>query len=190
MPNITLRPATQSDSLLIARCLLAAMEILDIDAPVPPDMLASLKNLEASTHDSKRLYSLENCIVAEVDGEPAGCIVSYDGKDYAALRKRTFDILYEECGLDLRDNPMETVPGEYYLDCMAIKGKFRRMGIGHILMNAAIEKGKGLGIRRFTLLVAKPHGNLESYYSELGFKPKEEMFAFGEYYVKMEFVSE
>lgn len=186
MSDINIRPAVDTDAPLIARCVLAAMEILDIDAPVPADMMLSVKNLEAATSDEKRLYSIANTLVAEVDNEPVGCIISYDGGNYASLRKRTFDILYEESGLDLRDNPMETGPGEYYLDCMAIRRSYRGRGIGHLLMEAAIDKGKSLGINRFALLVEKEHIELGKYYARLGFVPKEEVFAFGSKYVKME----
>lgn len=189
MTKITIRPANETDATLIARCVLAAMEILDIDASVSPEMKSSVENLESAALDNTRLYSLANSIVAEVDDEPVGCIISYDGANYASLRRRTFDILYEESGLDLRDNPMETAPGEYYLDCMAIKSKNRGQGIGHILMKAAIDKGKTLGISRFTLLVGKEHCDLCRYYAQLGFVPREEVFAFGAEYVKMEFLS-
>lgn len=185
MTKITIRPANESDAAQIARCVLAAMEILDIDASVPPDMKPSVENLEVAALDNMRLYSLANSIVAEADGEPVGCIISYDGANYASLRRRTFDILYEESGLDLRGNPMETVPGEYYLDCMALKSNSRGKGIGLLLMRAAMEKGKAMGINHFTLLAEKSHNSLMEYYSRLGFVPKDEFFAFGSKYVKM-----
>lgn len=186
MTNIIIRPAKETDSSIIARCVLAAMELLDFNADTPTEMLVPLKNLEKATLDDTRLYSCHNSLIAEIDGEAVGCLISYSGDRYATLRKRTFDILYEESGLDLRGNPMETYPGEYYLDCMAIKPEYRRKGIGHLLMSKAIENGKAMGIRRFTLLVEKSHDRLAEYYAQLGFVPKEEMFAFGEVYVKME----
>ena len=188
MTDITIRPATEHDAPIIARCVLAAMEIIDIDANVPSEMLTAVKNLEAATLDDARLYSCRNSLIAEIAGEAIGCLISYSGDRYSALRKRTFDILYEENGLDLRGNPMETGAGEYYLDCMAIKHEFRGKGIGHRLMKSAIEFGKSLGHTRFTLLVEKSHKQLAEYYSRLGFRPKEEMFAFGTEYVKMEFL--
>ena len=187
MTDITIHPATEHDAPIIARCVLAAMEIVNIDANVPSEMLAAVKNLEVATLDDARLYSCRNSIIAEIAGEAVGCLISYSGDRYAAMRKRTFDILYEESGLDLRGNPMETGVGEYYLDCMAIKHEFRGKGIGHRLMEAAIELGKKLGHTCFTLLVEKSHKQLAEYYSRLGFRPKEEMFAFGTEYVKMEY---
>lgn len=190
MADINIRIANSNDAPIIARCVLAAMEILEIDAIVPDGMMPMLENLELAATDDKRLYSCANSIIAEADGDPIGCIISYDGSNYAALRKRTFDILYEESGLDLRDNPMETAAGEYYLDCMAIKRKYRGQGIGHLLLKAAIGLGKAVGIKRFTLLVENSHKRLGEYYARLGFVPKEEMFAFGTDYVKMEYLSE
>ena len=89
------------------------MEIIDIDANVPSEMLTAVKNLEAATLDDARLYSCRNSLIAEIAGEAIGCLISYSGDRYSALRKRTFDILYEESGLDLRGNPMETGAGEY-----------------------------------------------------------------------------
>ncbi|MBO7133343.1 MAG: GNAT family N-acetyltransferase [Bacteroidales bacterium] len=189
MNNIIIRQATQKDTQIVARCVLAAMEILDIDDVLPLGMEKPFHNLEAAALDSTRLYSCQNSLIAEINGEPAGCIISYSGDNYAEMRKRTFDILYEQSGLDLRDNPMETGPGEYYLDCMAIKAKFRGHGIGHLLMRRAIEKGRALGISRFVLLVEKSHCHLQEYYSRLGFAPKHTLFAFGTEYVKMELLS-
>ena len=190
MADINIRQANDTDAPIIARCVLAAMEILDIDAEVPSGMLSSVKNLEVAALDEKRLYSVANTLVAEIGTEAVGCIISYDGSNYATLRKRTFDILYEESGFDLRGNPMETGPGEYYLDCMSIKRMNRGKGIGLLLMKAAVERGKAIGIKRFTLLAEKSHTGLVEYYGQLGFVPKEKMFVFGSEYVKMEYEME
>ena len=187
MNDIIIRPATENDAPIIARCVLAAMEIVDIDTFVPSEMHTAVKNLEVATLDDARLYSCKNSLIADVNGDAVGCLISYCGDDYATLRKRTFDILYEESGLDLRNNPMETGPGEYYLDCMAIKSKFRGKGIGHLLMRKAIENGKIIGYKHFTLLVEKSHNRLQEYYAQLGFSPIEKIVAFGSEYTKMEY---
>ena len=187
MNEITIRQATEKDATIVAKCVLAAMEILDIDASTPTNMEKPFLNLKDATLDNTRLYSCKNSLIAEVNGDAVGCLISYCGDNYASLRKRTFDILYEESGLDLRNNPMETGPGEYYLDCMAIKTKFRGKGIGHLLMKKAIENGKMLGYKHFTLLVEKSHKRLLEYYAQLGFSPIENIVAFGSEYTKMEY---
>ena len=187
MIGITIRPATEQDASIIARCVFAAIELLDFDTDVPAEMITPLKKLEQATLDNSRLYSCHNSLIAEIEEEAVGCLISYNGDRYAAMRKRTFDILYDESGIDLRGNPMETCTGEYYLDCMAIKRKYRGKGIGHRLMVKAMENGKNMGIKRFTLLVEKSHKHLAEYYAKLGFTPMEELFAFGTEYVKMIF---
>ncbi|MBR4582461.1 MAG: GNAT family N-acetyltransferase [Bacteroidales bacterium] len=187
MNDIIIRQATEKDATIVAKCVLAAMEILDIDSSIPINMEKPFKNLKEATLDTTRLYSCKNSLIAEVNGDAVGCLISYCGDDYATLRKRTFDILYEESGLDLRNNPMETGPGEYYLDCMAIKSKFRGKGIGHLLMKKAIENGKILCYKHFTLLVEKSHNRLQEYYAQLGFSLIEKIVAFGSEYTKMEY---
>ncbi len=187
MNEITIRQATEKDATIVAKCVLAAMEILDIDASISTNMEKPFKNLKEATLDTTRLYSCKNSLIADVNGDAVGCLISYCGDDYATLRKRTFDILYEESGLDLRNNPMETGPAEYYLDCMAIKSKFRGKGIGHLLMKKAIENGKILGYKHFTILVEKSHNRLQEYYAQLGFSPIEKIVAFGSEYTKMEY---
>ena len=189
MTEIIIRQATERDTQIVARCVLSAMELLGIDDAVPYGMEIPLHNLDQAALDATRLYSCYNSLIAEVGGKAVGCLISYSGNNYAALRKRTFDILYEESGLDLRDNPMETGPGEYYLDCMSIKSEYRGKGIGHLLMQKAIEKGKALGIHKFTLLVEKSHCRLQEYYSQLGFVPKFTLCAFGTQYIKMELLA-
>lgn len=185
MNDIIIRQATEKDAIIVAKCVLAAMEILDFDASIPTNMEKPFINLKEATLDNSRLYSCKNSLIADVNGNAVGCLISYCGDDYATLRKRTFDILYEESGLDLRNNPMET--GEYYLDCMAIKAKFRGKGIGHLLMKKAIENGKILGYKHFTLLVEKSHNRLQDYYAQLGFSPIEKIVAFGSEYTKIEY---
>lgn len=185
MKDISIRKATIADSEIIARCVLAAIDLLDIDEDVPTEMQDSVSDLIKSANDDSRLYCYQHSYIAECNGKAIGCLIAYNGDNYAQLRKNTFDRLYEKSGLDLRNNPMETMPGEFYLDCMAIHNDYRGNGIGHQLMSFAIEQGKTQGIKTFTLLVEKSHTRLKEYYSQLGFEPVDEMFAFGNNYVKM-----
>lgn len=185
MKDTSIRKATIADSEIIARCVLAAIDLLDIDDDIPTEMQDSVSDLIRSASDDSRLYCYQHSYIAEYNGKAIGSLIAYNGGNYAQLRKNTFDRLYEKSGLDLRNNPMETVPGEFYLDCMAIHKDYRGIGIGHQLMSFAIEQGKSQGIKTFTLLVEKSHTRLKEYYAQLGFMPIGEMFAFGSNYVKM-----
>ncbi len=186
MNGIIIRKAKTGDANIIARCVLAAIDLLDIDDEVPTDMQDSVSDLINSASDGTRLYCFQHSFIAEHNGMAIGCLIAYNGDNYAELRRNTFNRLYERTGLDLRNNPMETGPGEFYLDCMAIHKEYRGEGVGHKLMSYVIEYGKAQGIKKFTLLVEKSHKRLEEYYAKLGFVPIGEMFAFGSEYVKME----
>ena len=182
--SLLIRNATLEDASFVARCLLAAMEIVEMEdnSKASDEFLRSVTN---SCQKEDELYSYKRAKIAELDGRVAGCLISYDGEGYEQLRKTTFERLLRENGLDLTKNPLETGPGEYYLDCMAILPEYRGKGIGLQLMKDGIELAKRKNIHRVTLLVDRSHPRLKSYYCQLGFSPMCEMAAFDSEYIKM-----
>ena len=184
-PDILLRPATRTDTTFIARCVLAGIEMLHIEEDLPNDMQPVFDHLVMLCQREDTLYSYLNTIIAEVDGETAGALVSYDGSNYAALRKTTFDLVERNTGVHVNQNPMETGAGEYYLDGMAILPPYRGRNIGKRLIQDRIRYAHGSGIEAVTLLVDKDKPRLQAYYESLGFTFKEEVFAFGSWYNKM-----
>ena len=88
----------------------------------------------------------------------------------------------------------ECLPGEFYLDSMAILPEFRGKAyeyagstdrIGHILMLDGIEEGRRKGFPRISLIVDKAKPRLKTYYSALGFRPDGEILFFGHLYDRM-----
>lgn len=88
----------------------------------------------------------------------------------------------------------ECIPGEFYLDSMAILPEFRGISyeyagstdrIGHILMLDGIEEGRRKGFQRISLIVDKAKPRLKTYYSALGFRPDGEILFFGHLYDRM-----
>ena len=88
----------------------------------------------------------------------------------------------------------ECLPGEFYLDSMAILPEFRGKAyeyagstdrIGHLLMLDGIEQGRRKGFPRISLIVDKSKPRLKSYYSALGFRPDGEILFFGHLYDRM-----
>ncbi len=70
----------------------------------------------------------------------------------------------------------ECLPGEFYLDSMAVLPEFRKMTfehsgttdrIGHLLMLDGIEEGRRKGLPRISLIVDKIKPRLFTYYSAL-----------------------
>ncbi|MDO5442450.1 MAG: GNAT family N-acetyltransferase [Bacteroidia bacterium] len=180
LPGVFIRPASIEDVPFVAKCVLASVDLYDFsdDSSIEKGLAEKVCGLEDT------LYSYRHARIAEVDGSVAGCIVSYDGAIYAEARKRTFRI-FAEAGRAMDDTENETEAGEYYLDSMAILPAYRGGGIGHALMKDAVAEARENGFSRFSLIVECSKPTLQEYYSQLGFKPIKELFAFGDRYLKM-----
>lgn len=173
---MTIRKATEEDAGYVAKTVLAA---LDMDT-------SDLEWVKASCSDPKSMYSWNKALIAEDDGKPIGCIISYRGDDYLAIREYTWSRLWE--GVDpevISKSAIETYPGEYYLDSLAIEPAYRGKGLGKKLMQAAMEHGMELGYSRFALLVAVDKPRLKEYYASLGFGEDRDVNFFGHRYKRL-----
>lgn len=182
---VQLRDATSDDAPFIARVVLAGIDMLDIDAKIPDEQRAIYEHLMDICRMDDSLYSYLNTRIAEVDGNRVGALVAYDGARYAALRAKTFGLVQQTSGMDLSRNAMETSPGEFYLDSMAVLSDFRGLGIGKMLMHDRMDYALRNGFQKVTLLVDKDKPRLQHYYQSLGFVFVEEMFVFGSWYNKL-----
>ena len=182
---VQLRDATSEDAPFIARVVLAGIDMLDIDAVLPDEQRAIYEHLMDICSMDDTLYSYLNTSIAEIDGNRVGALVAYDGARYAALRAKTFGIVQQSSGMDLSRNAMETGPGEFYLDSMAVLSDFRGLGIGKMLMRDRMDYALRNGFQMVTLLVDKDKPRLQHYYQSLGFVFVEEMFVFGSWYNKL-----
>lgn len=174
--NIAIRKASIEDTNYVAKTVLTA---LDMDT-------SDLAWVITSCADPQSMYSWNKSLIVEVDGKPIGCIISYSGDDYQNLREYTWSRLWK--GVDpatIKQSAIETYPGEYYLDSLAIEPEYRGNDLGKKLMKAAIEEGKNLGYNNFALLVAKEKPRLQDYYASMGFKESNEVNFFGHQYIRM-----
>ena len=184
-PIVQLRDATLDDAPFIARVVLAGIDMLDMDAVLPNEQRAIFEHLIKICRMDDTLYSYLNTCIAEIDGNPVGALVSYDGAHYALMREKTFGLVQQTSGLDLSRNAMETGPGEFYLDSMAVLSDNRGMGIGKMLMRDRVDFALNNGFQKVTLLVDKDKPRLQQYYESEGFAFSEEMFVFGSWYNKL-----
>ena len=182
---VQLRDATSDDASFIARAVLAGIDMLDIDAVLPDEQRAIYEHLMDICSMDDTLYSYLNTRIAEVDGNRVGALVAYDGARYAALRAKTFGLVQQTSGMDLSRNAMETDPGEFYLDSMAVLSDFRGLGIGKMLISDRMDYALCNGFQKVTLLVDKDKPRLQRYYESDGFAFDEEMFVFGSWYNKL-----
>jgi ribosomal protein S18 acetylase RimI-like enzyme len=186
LPIVQLRDATLDDAPFIARVVLAGIDLLDIDAVLHDEQRAIYEHLVDICCMDDTLYSYCNTRIAEIDGNPVGALVAYDGARYARMREKTFGLVQQTSGMDLSHNAMETGPGEYYLDSMAILPDYRGVGIGKILMRDRMEFALKNGFQKVTLLVDKDKPRLQEYYQGEDFSFSKEMFVFGAWYNKLE----
>ena len=185
-PIVQLRDATMDDAPFIARVVLAGIDMLDIDAVLPDEQRAIFEHLIEICCMDDTLYSYCNTRIAENEGIPIGALVAYDGAHYAGMREKTFGLVKQTSGMDLSHNAMETGPGEFYLDSMAVLSDYRGVGIGKLLMRDRMEFALKNGFQKVTLLVDKDKPRLQEYYQSEGFSFSKEMFVFGAWYNKLE----
>ena len=174
--QISIRKANDTDTDYVAKTVLTA---LDMDT-------SDLEWVKASCADPRSMYSWNKSLIAEDNGKPIGCIISYSGDDYQALREYTWSRLWKGVDHDvIKHSAIETYPGEYYLDSLAVDPEYRGNGLGKKLMQSAIEYGKELGYDKYALLVAVEKPRLKEYYSSLGFEEANDVNFFGHRYKRM-----
>ena len=95
-----IRPATPADAAFLARCVCEGIgfEIFEQETEFNTQVAAGLEPL-AAREDT--LYSYRHALVAEVEGNVAGALISYPGEQYHALRRTTFRELPHFRELDL-----------------------------------------------------------------------------------------
>lgn len=175
-PEVTIADATADDTREVAWTVLTALDM-------PTD---HLDWMTASCADEKSMYSWNKAIIARVDGEPVGCLVAYPGDGYEQIREYTWSRLWNDADPEtIKATEIETYPGEYYLDSLAIRPEFRGRGIGKLLIEAAIERGRKLGYRTFALIVSIEKPRLQAYYESLGFAPAGKVNFFGHRYNRL-----
>ncbi|MCM1320219.1 MAG: GNAT family N-acetyltransferase [Muribaculaceae bacterium] len=123
-------------------------------------------------------YSYRNALIAEVDGEPAGAIVGYDGARLRELRDGSLAVIRKyHPGIKVVDD--ETGEGEFYLDSVAVLPRFRGAGVGRRLIDAMSHRAAQQGHTRVGLLVDFENPRAEKLYETLGFRHVGERPFFG-----------
>lgn len=173
MIGVTIVPCTTADAADIARAVLMALH-MDYD---PDSATGRLFTALAARPDSQ--YSYRNALKAVTDtGATAGVIVTYDGGRLHTLQQAFRD----EFGLATGRRPdrltEETVPGEWYIDSLAVFPGYRRRGVARDLIESAIRRAPS-GLTP-ALLCAKDNPDARKLYLSLGFGPRGERPFFDE----------
>lgn len=175
---MNIRLATIDDAPFVAWVIVTAIGMENPDEVI-------LSSVTEMCRREDVLYSWNNTLIAEEDGRPIGALTCYDGARYAALRAVTFPIIARNSGKDFSDMEMETGPGEFYLDSMAVLPECRNRGVATTLLKAGMARAQQLHIPKVCMVVSPENPNAQRLYESLGFVFERDMFLFGEEYRKM-----
>ena len=176
--KLVIRPATEADVPLLARNVLDAVGMSEPEEETMAQVTEMCRRTDV-------LYSWKNTMVAEINGLAVGTLTCYDGVDYRAMRAVTFPIVAQNSGHDFSNMEVETEPGEFYLDSMAVLPEYRNRGVATALLKAGIERARQLGIAFATLAVSPEKPAVQRLYESVGFRFLKDMFLFGEDYRKL-----
>lgn len=176
---IIIRPAISGDAVLASRLMYLSMgELADYLFGAThlsvDEILAGLFLLEGNRFSS----SISD--LAEWDGQPAGMLVSFPGREFTRRELNIGLGLLKLCGLweVLRLSPralsiasgVEAYRDEYYLANMAVLPHFQGRGIGSRLLAHAEWKARGAGLKKCSLIVDTENPMARRLYERLGYQ--------------------
>ena len=189
MADNIIRDARPDDAPFLAKCIMAGMHFYDFETDIPGEKDIYERLIECERREDL-LYSHRYTRVAELDGVPVGSLLSYPGEIYRDMRHKTFRELWPDLAQMDAESEMETGPGEYYLDSLAVVPSYRRHGIGKALLQDGIRKGKSLGFDRIVLVVDSEMPHLVRLYESIGFIPADHRHVFGVDFQRMVYAVE
>lgn len=184
---ILIRDARPSDASFLAGCILAGMHLADFEERLDDDVSDILERLMECEAREDTLYTYSHTRVAEVDGNPAGALLSYPGVLYKDLKEKTFREFWPAFFSQFGNDDPETDPGEYYLDSLAVHPDYRRRGIGRALLDDGIRIGLSEGFTQIALVADTQCPQLIQLYASIGFVPAGHRHAFGTDFQRMLF---
>lgn len=176
--EFTFRAATPADAPFIARYVLAAFHIIELDQPLSEEQQQSITALEPVVQQEGVLYSYRHAEIVEIKGEPIAMLLSYKGENFREFRARTFQQLPFFTEEELASMDDETQAGELYIDSLAVYPQHRCCGIAQCLLERAVHRAKSLDVAA-TLLVDPENPKARALYERCGFTAEGRVNAFG-----------
>lgn len=177
-----IRPATPNDAPAAIQLLFLAMEDIARKISGTNDMQVVTHIFEHLFREPGNQYSFENTLLYDAGNGVSGMIVGYDGGKLHQLRKPVLDYIRWQTGAGVCPED-ETQPGEFYLDSIAVAPGNQGKGIGGQLIDAAVARAAGEGMRKAGLLVSTDNPAAQRLYERMGFKVEYTMpFAGGRYH--------
>lgn len=167
---MNIRKARKDDVAEITQGLMLAMEdivyefIKEKNASKARDFFLHLVQREDNQ------YSYRNCFVAEKDGSVIGVTNIYDGALLHTLRTPVVEYIRSIHGHTIQPED-ETMPGEFYIDCIGVLPGQQGKGIGSGLLQFAKEEFVEKRKMPLGLLVDKENPGAKKLYIKHGFEP-------------------
>lgn len=183
---VTIRQAQVSDAASIAEGIYEAFLLPGSEVENKPNFHHQwIDTLTAICAQPDTQYSYTNTLVAEVEGEIAGIMITVDGAIYRMQRENMFpqlkDLFNIAFGQGWGNMEDEAQAGELYVDSIAVFPAYRHRGIGTTLLSHAQQRAKELNIPQVTLAV-EPTNSAKLLYQELGFSYNRIITIFNEEY--------
>jgi ribosomal protein S18 acetylase RimI-like enzyme len=183
---VIIRQAQVSDAASIAEGIYEAFLLPGSEVENQPNFHQQwIDTLTAICAQPDTQYSYTNTLVAEVDREIAGIMITVDGAIYRYQRERMFpqlkDLFNTAFGPGWEEMEDEAQIGELYVDSIAVFPAYRHRGIGTSMLLHAQQRAKELNIPQVTLAV-EPTNAAKKLYHELGFSYNRQITIFNEEY--------
>ncbi|MCG7406144.1 GNAT family N-acetyltransferase [Paenibacillus sp. ACRRX] len=164
-----IRLAKPEDSKHIIPLMMEAIGTIAFDLSGTENIETTVDVLEQYFLQSGNRLSWDNSIVWEQDGVPLGYALFYEGSNVIAL-----DQPLEARLSELRGEPVqlvkEALPGEFYLDSLAVDASQRGQGIGKQLMAAFEDEARTRGLSKASLLVNVANNRAKQLYEVQGYE--------------------
>lgn len=166
---MSIRPALQKDAPLAARLLYDALHDIAHQLTGADEKDEALTTLEAFFRAENGRLSYKQALVKELDGKPAGIVVSYAGADAEMLDEPIVSRLRQiKHDPSIRLDP-ETELDEYYIDTLSVSPAYGGRGIGTALVIEVQQLASQKGHRKLALVVSESNDGAYALYRKLGF---------------------
>ncbi len=167
---VVIRPAVPADSMEIARLVLLAIEDLAELYTGTTEEQSILHVLSDYAQMEVCRFSYRNVLLAELDGQVAGGVLSYPADQLDALDAPLYAHLQKT--QPAAKVPVECEGRELYLDSLAVYPHYRGHGLGGHLVRSVLERAQDLDYPRVSLLVDREKPRVRAMYERLGFVPQ------------------
>jgi len=122
-------------------------------------------------------FSYRNTVVAEIDDEVAGILISFPGEDRERERNGWKRLVGENGGGCPIMKPFREldVPGSYFINSVSLLPQYRGEGLGTRLMELARERAANRGFKKLSLLAFEENRPSLRLYQRLGYRVVDSM---------------